>query len=161
MPYPDGSYDGRAFSNHPWTINISRSLDNILKEVREDVYDGWDIKQSPSLERWEKQGVFLLNRVLTVSEGAPASHRKFGWERFTDIAISKLSEYKPNLIFMLWGTEAQKIIPMIQYPENHLILKASHPSPLSANTYGGWFGCKHFSQANEYLIQNKIDYIEW
>jgi uracil-DNA glycosylase len=161
-PYPDGSYDGRAFSNFPWVKNVSPSLSNILKEVKSDIWDGRDIKQSPSLERWEKQRVMLINRVLTVEELTPGSHRKIGWEVVVDNAINKLSTHKQHIVFMLWGNEAQKILPSIQNQENHLILTAGHPSPLSANqTNGTWFGCKHFSKANDYLLKNKLDFIEW
>jgi uracil-DNA glycosylase len=161
-PYTGGEYDGRAFSNYPWTLNISKSLVNILKEVKDDCYDGWDIKQSPSLERWEKQGVFLINRVLTVEENTPNSHKGIGWEKFTETAISRLSEYKPNLVFMLWGSEAQKAISIIKQPENHLILIAGHPSPLNVNRNPtSWFGCKHFSKANDYLLKHKLDFIVW
>ena len=160
--YPDGSYDGRAFSNFPWTRIISKSLEGILKEVRDDVYDGWEIKQSPSLERWEKQGVMLINRVLTVEESNPNSHKGIGWETFVDNAISQLSSFKSHIVFMLWGNEARKILPSIQHQDQHLILMTGHPSPLASNRPGGtWYGCKHFSQANDYLLKNKLDYIEW
>jgi uracil-DNA glycosylase len=159
-PYPEGSYDGRAFSNFPWTIHVSRSLENILKEVNDDIYDGQQLSTSPSLVRWEKQGVMLLNRVLTVVENTPDSHSNIGWEIFTSTVISKLSEYKDNIVFMLWGNNAQKIISDIKNPDNHLILLSGHPSPLSANR-GYWFNNKHFSQANDYIIKHKLDYIKW
>jgi len=160
-PYHDGSYDGMAFSNAPWKKSISPSLRNIFKEVRDDVYDGKEIPQSPSLVRWQKQGVFLLNRVLTVRQGEPGSHRNIGWEIFTNRVIEVLSFNRKHLVFMLWGNEAAKIESSIQNKDDHLILKATHPSPTSANTLGGWFGSKHFSQANDYLLKHKLDFIEW
>lgn len=159
-PYPDGSYDGRAFSNTD-KKKISPSLVNILKEVREDVYDGWEMYQDPCLKRWEDQGVFLINRVLTVREGEPGSHRSMGWEIFTGESIKRLSETQNNIVFLLWGGQAHKIEKYISNKENkHLILKSGHPSPLSANK-GGWFGNKHFSKTNNYLLKNGMDYIEW
>lgn len=162
-PYHDGSYDGMAFSNTK-SDSISPSLRNILKEVKNDIYDGLDINQdqSPSLKRWQDEGVLLLNRVLTVRQNKPDSHGGLGWEIFIDEVINILSTEKQNLVFMLWGKKAQTIIPVIENKENHLILTCDHPSPLSANRPGAtWFGCKHFSQANDYLIKHKLDYIQW
>lgn len=160
-PYTDGSYDGRAFSNKSTTISISKSLRNILKEVNEDVYDGIDkySNYNPNLERWEKQGVFLINRILTVRKGQPLSHKSIGWEIFTSNVINKLSSVKKHLVFMLWGAFAQEITKDIEKKESHLILTAAHPSPLSAHR--GFFGCRHFSKANDFLLTNKLDFIEW
>lgn len=159
-PYPDGSYCGMAFSNQN-KRSISKSLQNILVEVWNDIYDGLDRYKEfdPDLTRWQSQGVFLINRILTVRKNMPLSHRNKGWEQFTSTAISKLSLIKNNLVFLLWGASAQDLIPDIQNKENHLILTAPHPSPLSAHR--GFFGCKHFSTTNDYLLKNKLDFIEW
>jgi len=110
------------------------------------------------LTGWAKQGVFLLNAILTVRENTPESHRNIGWEKFTNAAIENLSDKKEHLVFMLWGAYAQEKEKLIDNTK-HLILKAAHPSPFSANK--GFFGCHHFSKANQYLIANNIDPIKW
>lgn len=158
-PYHDGSYSGRAFSNSSDTLKISPSLRNILKEVEGDIYDGLKLDQDPCLERWEKQGVFLMNRVLTVRAGQAGSHRNIGWEEFTSMVISKLSEKQEGIVFLLWGADAKKIMPKI-FGHKHLILVSGHPSPLSANQ-GFWFGNKHFSQTNTYLKEHNKKEINW
>lgn len=159
MPYPDGSYDGRAFSNNEEKGTVSPSLKNILKEVEDDVYNGFMLHQNPDLKRWEDQGVFLMNRVLTVVKGKANSHQNIGWEKFTNVVISTLSNNFNNIVFMLWGGNARAVDRFIN-EKNNLVLRTGHPSPLSANR-GYWFGNKHFSKANKYLKDNNIQEIIW
>lgn len=132
------------------------SLQNILKEVRDDV--GAPMPLSGELERWAEQGVLLLNAVLTVRAHEAASHAGRGWERFTDAVVKAIAERKEGVVYMLWGSYAQKK-GSIADPSRNLILKAVHPSPLSA--YRGFFGCKHFSAANAYLASIGKEPIEW
>ena len=132
------------------------SLRNILQEVRDDV--GAPIPLSGELERWAEQGVLLLNAVLTVRAHEAASHAGHGWERFTDAVVKAIAERKEGIVYMLWGSYAQKK-GSIADPSRNLILKAVHPSPLSA--YRGFFGCKHFSAANAYLTSIGKEPIEW
>lgn len=132
------------------------SLQNILKEVRDDV--GAPMPLSGELERWAEQGVLLLNAVLTVRAHEAASHAGHGWERFTDAVVKAIAERKEGIVYMLWGSYAQKK-GSIADPSRNLILKAVHPSPLSA--YRGFFGCKHFSAANAYLASIGKEPIEW
>jgi uracil-DNA glycosylase len=132
------------------------SLINIFKEMQQDI--GLQIPQHGDLTNWAKQGVFLLNASLTVRAGEPMSHAKIGWSTFTDATIKKLSEEKNNLVFILWGKFAQEKKVLID-ANKHLILTAAHPSPLSA--HNGFFGCKHFSKTNEYLMKNGIEPIDW
>ena len=132
------------------------SLRNILQEVHADV--GAPIPQSGELERWAEQGVLLLNAVLTVRAHEAASHAGRGWERFTDAVVKAIAERKEGVVYMLWGSYAQKK-GSIADPSKNLILKAVHPSPLSA--YRGFFGCKHFSTANDYLKSVGKEPIRW
>jgi uracil-DNA glycosylase len=132
------------------------SLLNIFKELHEDI--GFRIPNHGNLTKWAEQGVFLLNASLTVRAGEPMSHAKIGWAPFTDTVIKKISEQKSNVVFLLWGKFAQEKRVLID-ESKHLILRAVHPSPLSA--YGGFFGCRHFSKTNEYLTSKGIDPIEW
>lgn len=132
------------------------SLQNIFKEVASDV--GTPVPMSGELDRWAEQGVLLLNSVLTVRQHCAASHAGRGWETFTDAVVRAIAERKEGVVYMLWGSYAQKK-GAIANPEKNLILKAVHPSPLSA--YRGFFGCKHFSQANQYLQQIGKTPIEW
>lgn len=132
------------------------SLINIFKELHDDI--GVKIPDHGNLTHWAQQGVFLLNASLTVRAGEPMSHAKIGWATFTDTVIKKISEIKKHVVFMLWGKFAQEKRILID-DTNHFVLKAAHPSPLSANA--GFFGCKHFSKANEYLIKNGIDPVDW
>jgi uracil-DNA glycosylase len=132
------------------------SLMNIFKELHKDI--GMPIPSSGNLTAWAKQGVLLLNAVLTVRANEPASHAKIGWTKFTDDVILSLSSQKKGLVFILWGNFAQEKIKLID-SSKHKILKAAHPSPFSA--YNGFFGCKHFSTTNEYLVKNNIDPIDW
>ena len=132
------------------------SLQNILKEVRDDV--GAPMPATGELERWAEQGVLLLNAVLTVRAHEAASHAGRGWERFTDAVVRAIAERKEGVVYMLWGSYAQKK-GAIANPERNLILRAVHPSPLSA--YRGFFGCKHFSAANAYLRSIGKEEIQW
>lgn len=132
------------------------SLRNILQEVHTDV--GAPIPASGELERWAEQGVLLLNAVLTVRAHEAASHAGRGWERFTDAVVKAIAERKEGVVYMLWGSYAQKK-GAIADPAKNLILKAVHPSPLSA--YRGFMGCKHFSAANDYLASIGKDPIRW
>ncbi len=132
------------------------SLQNIYKELHDDV--GFDIPQHGNLEKWAVQGVLLLNAILTVEAGKPASHKKIGWENFTDAAIQKISKEKEGIIFLLWGKFAQEKSVLIDQPK-HYILKAPHPSPYSASH--GFFGCKHFSKTNELLKKQEKEPIDW
>ncbi len=135
---------------------IPPSLKNIFKELQLDM--GISIPANGDLQRWARQGVLLLNSILTVSPESPGSHKNIGWEEYTDSIIEKLNDQKENLVFMLWGAYAQKKDKLLNSKE-HLILKAPHPSPLSA--YRGFIGCKHFSKCNQYLKEKNIDVIKW
>jgi uracil-DNA glycosylase len=137
-------------------VQFPPSLVNIFKEIESDL--GIPIPASGNLDRWAEQGVLLLNSVLTVRAGVAASHAGRGWEQFTDAVVRAIAERKEGVVYMLWGSYAQKK-GAIANPEKNLILKAVHPSPLSA--YRGFFGCKHFSQANHYLQQIGKTPIEW
>lgn len=150
-----GQAHGLCFSVHD-DIPIPPSLKNIFKELQDDL--GISPHSSGDLTHWAKQGVLLLNTTLTVNEGLPNSHKGLGWETFTDAVIQKISDEKEHLVFLLWGAHAQKKGALIDR-EKHLVLEAPHPSPLSA--YGGFFGCRHFSKANEYLIAHKESTIVW
>lgn len=132
------------------------SLQNIFKEVAADI--GTPIPTSGNLDRWAEQGVLLLNAVLTVREHEAASHAGKGWEQFTDAVVRKIAERKRGVVYLLWGSYAQKK-GAIANPVENCILKAVHPSPLSA--YRGFLGCKHFSKANEYLISTGQTPINW
>lgn len=138
-------------------VAIPPSLRNIFHELQTDLV----IKppRHGDLTAWAQQGVLLLNSVLTVEAGLPASHQKQGWEDFTDYIIEVLSEKRDNIVFILWGAYAQRKGQRID-PQKHLVLKAAHPSPLAANR-GGFFGCKVFSKSNNYLKQNGIEPINW
>lgn len=132
------------------------SLKNIFKELNADI--GKPIPKDGELTEWAKQGVLLLNNVLTVREGQPASHKGMGWEIFTDRIISELNKKQTPVVFLLWGAHAQKKAEIITNPI-HYKLKSVHPSPLSASR--GFFGCKHFSETNKILIKENLKEIEW
>jgi uracil-DNA glycosylase len=138
-------------------IAFPPSLMNIFKEIKEDLDK--PIPVSGNLEKWAEQGVLLLNATLTVKAAQAGSHQKIGWETFTDAVIDVLNREKSNLVFMLWGSYAQNKGKFIDSGK-HFVLKAKHPSPLSAN-FGGWFGQKHFSQANNYLKAKGFEEINW
>ncbi len=155
-PYHEpGQAQGLCFSV-PADIKIPPSLVNIYKEINSDLKI--EIPQSGDLTRWAEQGVLLLNATLTVEAHKAASHQGRGWEEFTDNVIRLLSDKKEHLVFLLWGSYAIKKANLINM-EKHLVLTSAHPSPLSA--YRGFFGNHHFSKCNYYLIQNRIDAIQW
>lgn len=147
---------GLSFSVLPDQREIPPSLQNIYKELKDDL--GCYIPDNGYLEKWAKQGVLMLNTVLTVRAHQANSHQGKGWEKFTDAIIEAVNQKEEPVVYMLWGRPAQSKIPMLTN-RNHLILKAPHPSPLSA--YRGFFGCKHFSQANEFLQRHGISPIDW
>jgi uracil-DNA glycosylase len=132
------------------------SLVNIFKELKEDI--GLPIPNHGDLTHWAEQGVFLLNASLTVRAGEPMSHAKIGWAQFTDAVIQTISSTRKHAVFLLWGKFAQDKKVLIDETK-HLILRSAHPSPLSAHT--GFFGCKHFSKTNAYLVSQGIDPIDW
>ncbi|WP_432645560.1 uracil-DNA glycosylase [Methanobrevibacter sp.] len=155
-PYhEEGQAHGLSFST-PEGRPIPRSLKNIFKEISEEY--SCPIPESGCLEKWAKQGVFLLNTVLTVEKGNANSHSKCGWQIFTDNMIKILNNQKHPIVFLLWGKQAEKKKELITNP-NHLVLITSHPSPFSARR--GFFGCNHFKLANEFLNENNIDEIDW
>lgn len=147
--------NGLAFSVSDG-IRIPPSLINIYKEIKSDL--GVTVPDSGNLERWAQQGVLLLNATLTVVSGKPGSHQNKGWEQFTDAVIQILNKEKEHLVFILWGAYAQKKGEHIDSTK-HLVLKAPHPSPFSADK--GFFGSRPFSQANAYLIMTDQDPIVW
>lgn len=152
-PYhEEGQAHGLAFSVKPG-VDIPPSLRNMYKELHDDL--GCYIPNNGYLEKWARQGVLLLNNVLTVRKGLANSHQNKGWETFTDDVIKILNKREEPIIFMLWGNCAKTKEALITNP-NHYILKTVHPSPLSASR--GFFGCKHFSKANEILGDKKIDW---
>ena len=132
------------------------SLINIFKELNEDI--GMAIPNHGNLTKWAQQGVFLLNASLSVRAGEPMSHSKIGWATFTDTVIKKISDTKEHVVFMLWGKFAQDKRVLIDETK-HMVLRAAHQSPLSA--FNGFFGCRHFSKANEYLVSKGIDPVDW
>ena len=155
-PYHEpGQAHGLAFST-PNGRPIPRSLKNIFKEIN-DEYD-YPIPESGCLEYWARQGVFLLNTVLTVEKGNANSHSKCGWQTFTDNVIEILNEQNQPIVFLLWGKQAEKKKELITN-HNHLVLVTSHPSPFSARR--GFFGSNHFKLANEFLKENKKEEIDW
>ena len=151
----DGQAHGLCFSVKP-DVAIPPSLVNIYQELHDDL--GCYIPNNGYLTKWAKQGVLMLNTVLTVRAHQANSHRGMGWEQFTDAAIRILNEQDRPLVFILWGSPAQKKAQMLNNPK-HLILKAPHPSPLSA--YRGFFGSRPFSQTNEFLVKNGLEPIDW
>ena len=137
-------------------VKLPPSLQNIYKEIESDL--GVKLPESGALEGWAKQGVLLLNATLTVKARTAGSHQKKGWEEFTDAAIERLSAEREGLVFMLWGRYAQNKGEVID-EQKHLVLKAPHPSPFSVHS--GFFGCKHFSKANQYLAAVGQEPIDW
>ena len=146
---------GLSFSVKPGQ-DIPPSLQNIYKELNEDM--GCYIPNNGYLQKWANQGVLLLNTVLTVRAHDPNSHKGYGWEKFTDAIIKVVNSIDRPIVYFLWGAPAQKKKAMLNNPK-HLILEAPHPSPLSA--YRGFFGCKHFSRCNEFLVANGVEPIDW
>ena len=146
---------GLCFSVKPG-VDIPPSLVNIYKELNDDI--GCHIPNNGYLVKWAKQGVLMLNSVLTVQAHKAFSHQGIGWEKFTDAVIDILNKQNRPIVYLLWGNPAQKKAASVNNPK-HLLLKAPHPSPLSA--YRGFFGCKHFSKTNEFLIENGLQPIDW
>ncbi len=155
-PYhDDGQAHGLCFSVKPG-VDVPPSLKNIYKELQDDV--GFEIPNHGCLTKWAKEGVLLLNNVLTVRAHQAGSHFGIGWEAFTDAVIDVLNQQNRPIVFLLWGKPAQNKAASLNNP-NHLVLKAPHPSPLSA--YRGFFGCKHFSKCNEFLVSKGLTPIDW
>lgn len=157
-----GQAHGLSFSVPP-NVPLPPSLRNIFKELQSDLeISKAKLGKSGNLNHWAQQGVLLLNAVLTVEAGQPASHAKQGWELFTDAIIIELLKRAQPTVFMLWGAYAQRKLqnlPVNINTKQHLILKTAHPSPLSA--HNGFFGCRHFSQANIFLQQHALTEIDW
>jgi uracil-DNA glycosylase len=151
----EGQAHGLCFSVPPG-VRPPPSLVNIFKELESDL--GVRPSRHGLLEHWAKQGVLLLNSVLTVEMGQAASHRERGWERFTDAVVRLVNAKSDPVVFMLWGSYAQKKASFVD-TSRHLVLKAPHPSPLSA--HGGFFGCRHFSKANAFLEGKGLEPIDW
>lgn len=149
-----GQAHGLSFSVQDG-VALPPSLQNIYKEVTADT--GAQSPACGNLERWASQGVFLLNSVLTVRAGAPTSHSGIGWQTFTDAVIKAISGRKEHVVFMLWGNYARSKKPLID-TTRHLVLEAAHPSPLAR---GAFFGCRHFSKANNYLLSTGQSPIVW
>lgn len=151
-----GQANGLCFSVNDG-ITFPPSLLNIFKEIQNDL--GKPFPVSGNLERWADQGVLLLNATLTVEQSKPGSHQNKGWETFTDAVIKAISDYKENVVFLLWGGFAKTKTKLID-SKKHFILTSGHPSPMSANR-GYWFGNKHFSKTNEFLKSKGLKEIEW
>ncbi len=151
----EGQAHGLCFSVMP-DVDIPPSLANIYTELKNDL--GCQIPNNGFLEKWARQGVLLLNTVLTVRAHQANSHQGKGWEKFTDAVISAVNTQDRPVVFLLWGRPAQMKKGMLNNPK-HLILEAPHPSPLSA--YRGFMGCRHFSKTNEFLKNNNIEPIDW
>lgn len=156
-PYHEpGQAHGLSFSVLPGKADTPPSLQNIYKELNDDL--GCYIPNNGYLKKWADQGVLMLNTVLTVRAHAAGSHQGKGWEQFTDAIIRAVNKKDEPVVYMLWGRPAQMKRSMLNNPK-HLVLTAPHPSPLSA--YRGFFGCKHFSKANEFLKANGLEPIDW
>lgn len=155
-PYHEhGQAHGMCFSVKPG-VQTPPSLENIYKELHDDL--GLYIPNNGYLEKWAKQGVLLLNTVLTVRAHAANSHKGLGWEQFTDATIKAVNELETPVVFLLWGSNARAKKALLNNPK-HLVLEAPHPSPLSV--YRGFYGCKHFSKCNEFLEKNGQSPIDW
>lgn len=155
-PYHNGSADGLAFSSKG---KIPKSLQIIFKEIEDDL--NIKVEKSANLKRWANQGVFLINTSLTVRSGEASSHSGIGWEQFTGKAIHSVSLSPVPTIFLLWGNHAKGFRKYIE-EENHLVLEAPHPaSELYSGGTSGFYGCKHFSKTNKFLIQNNLKPILW
>ena len=149
-----GQAHGLSFSV-PDGVTPPPSLKNIYKEIEQDL--GIELHKNGNLEAWARQGVFLLNAVLTVRSSQAASHGNIGWNHFTDSVIKAISDQKEGVVFMLWGNFARSKRELIDHTR-HLVLEAAHPSPLAR---GAFFGCRHFSKCNQYLISRNIQPIDW
>ncbi len=150
-----GQAHGLCFSV-PAGVRLPPSLKNIFKEIEQDL--GIPQPKHGSLLHWAKQGVLLLNATLTVEQGDAGAHQGKGWEQFTDVIIQRLNEHRSGIVFMLWGSYAQKKGAFID-TDRHLVLKSPHPSPLSAHR--GFFGNRHFSLANQFLLKQGVEAVDW
>ncbi len=150
-----GQAHGLCFSVQPG-VPAPPSLVNIFKELQTDI--GMERPKDGDLSKWAAEGVFLLNASLTVRAAEPMSHAKIGWAQFTDAVIKKIAEEKQHVVFLLWGKFAQEKAAFIDESKHH-ILKAAHPSPLSA--HAGFLGCQHFSKTNKYLMEKGIEPVDW
>lgn len=150
-----GQAQGFSFSV-PASQKIPPSLVNIYKEIGAEFHQ--TVRRSGDLSDWAAQGVLLLNTILSVEQGKPLSHEKLGWQAFTDDILRTLNESDQPIVFLLWGGQAKKAKRLLTNPK-HLILESAHPSPLSASR--GFFGCGHFAAANEYLVKNGLEPIDW
>ena len=153
----DGQAHGLCFSVMPG-VAVPASLRNIYKELQEDPDISFNIPGHGYLQSWAEQGVLMINSILTVRAHQAASHQGKGWESFTDAVIHHLNEQREGLVFLLWGSYAQRKGAVLD-KSKHLVLQSPHPSPLSA--YRGFFGCRHFSQTNQYLQSKGKEMIEW
>jgi len=154
-PYHNpGQAEGLSFSV-PEGVQVPPSLVTVYKEMSNDL--GVPVNRSGSLKDWARQGVFLLNAILTVQAGMAASHSRIGWQTFTDAVISTLSARRTGLVFLLWGNFARSKAPLID-TSCHTVLEAAHPSPLAR---GAFFGCRHFSRTNDILIRQGQEPIQW
>ncbi len=155
-PYHEpGQACGLCFAVKP-RVKLPPSLLNIYKEIEDDL--GIRMTDNGYLVKWAKQGVLLLNSVMTVERGLANSHKGRGWEQFTDNVIRKLNSLDQPMVFLLWGRNARDKVSLLDNP-NHLVLQAAHPSPLSA--YNGFFGCRHFSKTNRFLKEHDLEEIDW
>lgn len=155
-PYPGyGQAMGLSFSV-PKGIFLPKSLKNIYKEIGNEY--GYTMSSNGDLTKWAEQGVLLLNSILTVRAGVPASHQGVGWEIFTDHVLEYLNQSTSPIVFILWGNYARSKKGLLK-GKHHLVLEAAHPSPLSASR--GFFGCNHFKKCNDFLKQNNIEEIDW
>ncbi|MDY3852946.1 MAG: uracil-DNA glycosylase [Prevotella sp.] len=153
----EGQAHGLSFSVNDG-VAFPPSLQNIFKEIENDL--GLPIPTSGNLSRWAEQGVLLLNATLTVRAHDPKSHQRRGWEQFTDATVRALSQGREHVVFMLWGNYARSKKALVDTGK-HLVLESAHPSPLSVNRRGGWFGNHHFSRANAYLAEHGQATINW
>lgn len=159
LPYHTPGYaTGLAFSVPKNVPKLPPSLVNIFKEIESDIYNGLYLDQDSDLSRWSEQGVFLLNTCLTVEKGVPLSHEHLGWQQFTQKAFQHICDKNEPIVFMLWGNHAKEYKKFI-HNKYHLVLETTHPSPFSFDK--GFKGCKHFSKANQYLIDNNLKPIIW
>ena len=152
-----GLATGLSFST-PSGRDLTPALKVIFKEVENDMYNGLYLDKNPNLTHWANQGVFLLNTCLTVEEGSQLSHNKIGWQTFTEKVISHINDKETPVVFMLWGNNARMYKKLITN-KHHLILEAGHPSPFNAEKF--FFGNKHFTKANQFLMMNNIEPIAW
>lgn len=154
-----GIANGLAFSHPPNVHKFQPSLRNIIDELLNEYGLHKDTRATGDLSCWARQGVLLLNTILTVHQGVAKSHHNVGWQQITANLICEISLHHPGIVFILWGRDAQDLKKYIENPKTHLILECAHPSPLSAHR--GFFGCNHFLRANSYLVEHNHPPIQW